>query len=68
MRTIFRETFRTVTNNWIVFYRKSTKLLAKSVLILIPTAAASATDARIQKKLCGFLIKDVSETIKNEAK
>ena len=48
------------------------KPLAKSVLIPLGiTAAASATDAAIHKKIfeeSGLLIKGVSETIKNEAK
>ena len=52
---IFRCTFRTIPENGIAFNRKCT--LAKSVLTPLGlTAAASATDAAIHKKMFGLRI------------
>ena len=47
-------TFRTITKNWIAFNENCTKPLAKSVIIPLGlTAAASAADAAIHKKMFG---------------
>ena len=49
---IFRQTFRTITKNWLAFNENVFKLLAKSVLIPLGLiAAASTTDAAIQKNI-----------------
>ena len=49
---IFRRTFRTITENWFAFNENVFKPLAKSVLIPLGlTAAASTTDAAIQKNI-----------------
>ena len=54
MRT-FRQTFRTIIKNWIAFNENVLKPLAKSFLISLGlTAAASATDAAIHKKMFGL--------------
>ena len=54
MRT-FRQTFRTIIKNWIAFNENVLKPLAKSFLIPLGlTAAASATDAAIHKKMFGL--------------
>ena len=53
-QSIFRSTFRTITKNWIAFNEKLLKPLAKSVLLpVVLTAAASAIDAVIHKKMFG---------------
>ena len=54
-RRIFRQTFKTITENWIVFNENVLKPLAKSILIpLRLTVVASETDATIHYKMFGF--------------